>query len=565
MELQEELNEILLEYTNQGSASNELEDEINSVCRTCLSSEANLKSMFEEYTYIPVFLMSFAAVETPAVNDGLSGSICTKCIDQINEIYNFRKQIELADVKLRRVLNENDPNSDEEELIEEQLETEDYSNLDDTLLDPGDIDMDHILSLPLPMFEKSQKLEDSSITFEEESENGKNIIIASSNCETSQTSNESIALLEPEVPQQNKISCEKCKDTFENEFDYKLHSTIHTKCVVCAHCKKDCGNQKSLKRHITCHFIVKPFKCSKCNQRFSELASLNRHTKKVHLGIGKEKKINCELCQQQFFDKYSLEVHIRSKHTLLKPFTCTHCNKSFCDRRLLKSHEKIHSNVKDYICSMCNQGFKHRGTLVAHLRNHTLERPFTCHICNSGFKQKSHLNKHLLIHIGEKPYVCNICQKRFTASSSLKSHEKIHTGEKPYECEICKKKFSRKDLRAHYSTHTGQKDFVCNENGCDKAYATQSLLNMHRKIKHSDSNPFVCTIEGCGKKFSSDINLKKHVKSHERKNTETLVNNNGPSTSFIGENRKSLALCVMDELDQFMKQHQFNTNSNNNS
>lgn len=116
-----QLREILLEYHgDQNSASNDLVEEIDNMCRTCLkkSPEADLRSMFEEYTYIPVFLMSFAAVETPTVNDRLPRFICIKCIDQVNQIYNFRKQIETADLELRRIISE--CNSDDEGLIEEQ-------------------------------------------------------------------------------------------------------------------------------------------------------------------------------------------------------------------------------------------------------------------------------------------------------------------------------------------------------------------------------------------------------------------------------------------------------------
>lgn len=116
-----QLREIILEYHGeQDSTSNDLVEDFNNICRTCLkkSPEADLRSMFEEYTYIPVFLMSFAAVEAPTVNDRLPGFICIKCIDQVNQIYNFRKQIEVADMKLRRIISE--CNSDDEDLIEEQ-------------------------------------------------------------------------------------------------------------------------------------------------------------------------------------------------------------------------------------------------------------------------------------------------------------------------------------------------------------------------------------------------------------------------------------------------------------
>lgn len=444
-----------------------------------------------------------------------------------------------------------------------RLVTEDYTNLDD-------IDMDDILSASLPIFASDKKIEEDII--EEEKKADKNLILTSHVCDTCQMSFETLELLEVhrkdthtriETP---KITCKHCTDTFVHQFDYNLHQSLHSDTCFCSHCKKDCGNRKSLKRHIAIHFKDKPYKCPDCQHQFAEKASLNRH-KKQHLGVQRIKKFHCDSCQQQFYDKHTLEIHIRSKHTGVKPFSCPQCEKSFADKRLLKSHVKVHTDVKNYVCSVCNQAFKHRNTLVGHVRTHTSDRPFLCEICNVAFKQKSHLSTHLIQHTGKKPYSCKICEKRFTASNSLKVHERTHTGQKPYQCEICKKQFSRKDLRVHYATHTGQKDFICTEDGCDKSYATQSLLNMHRKMKHSDANPFVCTYAGCDKRFLSDINLKKHLKAHERKKQnqkiEGVISGNQDSTMnlFPNEGGRSLALCVMDELDQFMKQHQqqFNT------
>lgn len=450
-----------------------------------------------------------------------------------------------------------------------RLETEDYTNLDNL-----DIDMDDILSVSLPIFESDKKIEEEII--EEETKAAKNLILTTPMCHTCQTNFETPDLLEVHRRDNHsnvkvtKTTCKQCKESFEHQFDYNLHLCLHSNTFFCSHCKKDCRNRKSLKRHIAIHFKDKPYKCPDCQNQFAELASLNRHKKKQHLGVQQIKKFHCDSCQQQFYDKHTLENHIRSKHTGVKPFSCPQCDKAFTDKRLLKSHIKVHTDIKNYVCTVCNQAFKHRTSLVTHLRTHSLERPFLCEICNMAFKQKNHLETHLIQHTGQKPYVCKICHKRFTASSSLKAHERTHTGQKPFQCEICKKQFSRKDLRAHYATHTGQKDFNCTEEGCDKAYATQSLLNMHRKMKHSDANPFVCTHKGCEKRFLSNINLKKHLIAHDRQRQNQKIEgllSNSPDASlnlFPTESGRSLALCVMDELDQFMKQHQqqFSTTSN---
>ncbi|XP_063706739.1 gastrula zinc finger protein XlCGF57.1-like [Culicoides brevitarsis] len=548
-----QLQELLLEYhgNQKSSDSNEELDEdiINTLCRTCLkkSPDVELQSMFEQFTFIPAFLMSFAAVEKPLQGDGLSEFICTNCIDQVNETYNFRKQIEAADMELRQVIKE--CNSDEDGLIEEQLVTEDYTNLDD-------LDMEDILScrIPFPLTSDENIIESET----------KEIKISSHVCINCQAAFETSEILETHLNQchPTNLKCKHCKETFTHEFDYNLHQSLHSNSYVCTFCKKDCKDRKSQRRHIAIHFKDKPFKCSECSQQFAEQASLTRHRKKQHLGVQRIKKFHCDSCQQQFYDKYTLEVHIRAKHTLVKPFSCSQCDKSFVDKRLLKSHLKIHSDTKNYVCDLCSKAFKHQSTLVLHMRNHSSDRPFKCEICNISFKQRSTLNSHVLMHTGVKPYVCKICEKRFTASSSLKTHERSHVDQKPFQCEICKKKFARKDLRAHYATHTNQKDFSCPEMGCDKAYATQSLLNTHRKIKHSDENPFVCTQEGCKRKFSSEINLQKHLKAHARAATNqqsdlelTISQHN----LFNSESSISFALSVMDELDQFMKQNQTST------
>lgn len=74
---------------------------------------------------------------------------------------------------------------------------------------------------------------------------------------------------------------------------------------------KNCGNKKGLKRHVKPHYTSKPFKCKRCQQQFSEVASLTRHNKK-HLGIKKEKKYSCQICDLQFYDNCILDVHVRN-------------------------------------------------------------------------------------------------------------------------------------------------------------------------------------------------------------------------------------------------------------
>lgn len=215
-----------------------------------------------------------------------------------------------------------------------RLETEDYSNLDDTLIDPDDIEIEENTNETTQdtesqqcsqaiLNEKSDEVE--KITYKKikraprktfKCDTCKSIFNSSMLLKVHRSQNPQCNLSEDKVKSEGTVACPDCSETFENESDYNIHTSIHKAfdTFICLHCRKNCGNRKGLKRHVKTHYTSKPFKCKRCQQQFSEVASLTRHYKK-HLGIEKEKKYPCQMCDQQFYDNYTLDVHIRSKHT----------------------------------------------------------------------------------------------------------------------------------------------------------------------------------------------------------------------------------------------------------
>ena len=80
------------------------------------------------------------------------------------------------------------------------------------------------------------------------------------------------------------------------------------------------------------------FKCSKCEEQFSNAHSLRRHGL-VHQDSG---RFPCETCAKVFKRKYALTEHKRI-HTGEKPFSCPHCEYRASSSSLLAHHRRRHA------------------------------------------------------------------------------------------------------------------------------------------------------------------------------------------------------------------------------
>ncbi|KAG9340497.1 hypothetical protein JZ751_021317, partial [Albula glossodonta] len=118
-----------------------------------------------------------------------------------------------------------------------------------------------------------------------------------------------------------------------------------------------------------------------------------------------------------------------------KPFSCTHCRKSFGKLLHLKAHQIVHNVERPYSCTQCGKGFTAKRGLKLHMLVHTGEKPYSCAKCGTSFHEKSLLKKHQLVHTGEKPFSCDICGKNFNRAYGLKTHQIVHTREKAFNCD----------------------------------------------------------------------------------------------------------------------------------
>ncbi|XP_019752686.1 zinc finger protein 260-like isoform X1 [Hippocampus comes] len=166
-------------------------------------------------------------------------------------------------------------------------------------------------------------------------------------------------------------------------------------------------------------------------------------------------------------DTEPLETQNKSKgrlthHAVRNKFNCSQCEKTFANKRALKSHAVSHMGVKPFACSLCEKRFSFKRNVKRHMRRHTGEKPFTCSVCARRFHDKDDMKTHMTIHTGVKPFPCAVCGKTFSRQSYLRTHIRTHTGEKPFTCAVCAKRFARTtSLRRHARKHSAEKPLGC--------------------------------------------------------------------------------------------------------
>ncbi|XP_066265635.1 uncharacterized protein [Branchiostoma lanceolatum] len=115
---------------------------------------------------------------------------------------------------------------------------------------------------------------------------------------------------------------------------------------------------------------------------------------------------------------------------------CPYCSYKG-DRNSLTAHVRIHTGEKPFKCSECDYSACQKVNLDRHMLKHTGEKPFMCGECGYRTAYKAHLMPHMLEHAGTKPYVCGECGYRSTRKGNLVWHQKKHQKTRPYKCKLC--------------------------------------------------------------------------------------------------------------------------------
>lgn len=104
----------------------------------------------------------------------------------------------------------------------------------------------------------------------------------------------------------------------------------------------------------------------------------------------------CELCGQSFIDKRSLIGHMRAVHTGERPFKCDICDKGKRDSldqflHLYPAQEMI-SNL---IFSSTTEAFHRKPSFFRHKNSHLAVKPYACTHCDKSFAARKNLTVHV--------------------------------------------------------------------------------------------------------------------------------------------------------------------------
>lgn len=357
------------------------------------------------------------------------------------------------------------------------------------------------------------------------------------------------------------------KDTTEVRMisTFAVHSYKYerkAKEYLCPVCKSPFPNPTSVRRHLFTHIRESVFLCGFCPEKFRAIRYLRSHLKqkhrsetrsfecflchkefqhnqfrglKDHIQTHQISNLHCMLCNKKFKEFHFYQLHMMNIHPngidlkseklmpvdpivyrekpVISSYECYLCGKDFRERRLLRSHMKLHvqqprlclvcgifcssatslsrhmklhensDDTKSHLCTICGKGFKIRQYLLRHNRkDHQLwadNTPPVCTICGAYFDKKSLLHEHMKTHPFEETrnFICTICNHAARNSYNLKRHMQTHSNDRSFECHICHKTFHPRYAKDHMKSHENARKHKCPD--CGKKFKRKYALKQH--------------------------------------------------------------------------------------
>ncbi|XP_063960034.1 uncharacterized protein LOC129266487 [Lytechinus pictus] len=250
--------------------------------------------------------------------------------------------------------------------------------------------------------------------------------------------------------------CIQCGKGFVNKNELKKHIVrVHTKripalhlCHICGracvsearllihvesvhkkqefHTCPDCGYSVASKQLLSQHLYIcrggKPYKCTICQDLFSDKYELNRHIKR-HAG-----KNQCPVCKRQFKSISDVNLHVRRVHTGERPFQCSQCPARCVGPSALKVHMTWHYGVKRFKCPLCRKAFITTTSRNRHLKKvHKEVNYLMCDKCGERFSGFDEILNHRKRLYKETPHLCVVCENRYQTICELTVHLKTHS------------------------------------------------------------------------------------------------------------------------------------------
>ncbi|KAM7345293.1 uncharacterized protein ACRADG_011658 [Cochliomyia hominivorax] len=192
-------------------------------------------------------------------------------------------------------------------------------------------------------------------------------------------------------------------------------------------------------------------------------------------------------------------------------------NCKFLDsRNSQEDDEYIEKHMKEILCDLCETKLEDFNAMKRHFHTvHNQKGYIQC--CYKKYYHRGHLADHLRWHLNPEFFKCLQCGKNLSDRSNLRNHIiRVHRPSNvdfKYACDKCDKSFAQEFLlRLHKVLHEGtEEDFPCTY--CGKFFRNAAFLKRHVNIVHLRKNEKICDI--CGQTCSTATGYKSHMRKHE--------------------------------------------------
>lgn len=145
---------------------------------------------------------------------------------------------------------------------------------------------------------------------------------------------------------EKRYKCKFCNKCFKRRTVLVKHKRIHThpRQCICEVCGKRFNDNGTLKTHrLLLHIKERKFKCMICNQSFPLKPTLDKHIRRHMKRENGEKDFSCDKCDMKYRDKSSLNRHQLTKHSAVDyKVQCVDCGKEYTSTTNLFKHRRIH-------------------------------------------------------------------------------------------------------------------------------------------------------------------------------------------------------------------------------
>jgi len=312
------------------------------------------------------------------------------------------------------------------------------------------------------------------------------------------------------------FACKFCEKIFISKRNCLMHEDWHTYKFSCTYCERKLKTANELDRHLIVH----------------------KDTIITSEKSGEPNTNACPECEKTFCNKIYLKTHQKLIHNSKKPHSCNECSKSFKMLSNLKQHMNLHTKSKIYACSTCSRTFSRSTTLKLHKKRHVdgtilpskksikiVEKSVPC-------KEPSQIGEKSVpstepIKIGKnsvpnkkprklkrknKAFPCDECNRGFSAEFNLRYHKRMHSGENPMQLGENLVPL-QKPRQIGENSIPPMKPRDISENAVPiKKPSHIGETTVHKKKAIRKNKAFPC--DECNRGFSAEFNLRYHKRMH---------------------------------------------------